>query len=127
MSLAAEEISKRVEKVEKILALVARGATEGERGAAAHLIARYLAEHPLPIQWCVPQGTVCQIVPAHYLGDLREAKAIIRSVALHRREVFPERLRVRVNDEVPLSMGYLYFERHGYAIFVKVSDVTVRL
>jgi hypothetical protein len=125
---AMEEIERHFEKLTKILARVAgAGTTTGERANAARLSAKYLADHPMPLRWFVPKGTVCQVVPAQYMRNLTEAKKIIRHVSLHKNEMFPEQLRVKVEDEVALGAGYLYFERYGYAIFVPVQDVAVRL
>lgn len=128
MSAAAEEIERHYDKLVKILARVAgAGTSAGERANAARLSAKYLADHPMPLRWFVPKGTVCQVVPAQYMKNLTEAKQVIRHVALHKNEMFPEHLRVKVDDEIALGAGYLYFERHGFAIFTPVQYVQVRL
>lgn len=124
---AMEEIERHYDKLVKILARVHGGSTPGERANAATLAARWLTDHPMPLRWFVPKGTVCQVVPSQYMKNLGEAKKVIRHVALHKNEMFTEQLRVKVEDGVALSAGYLYFERHGFAIFVPVQAVQVRL
>lgn len=123
-----EEIERHYDKLVKILARVAgAGTTTGERANAAKLSAKYLADHPMPLRWFVPKGAVCQIVPSVHMKNLNEAKAVIRHVALHSNMMFTEEARVKVEDDVALGAGYLYFERNGFAIFVPVQHVQVRL
>lgn len=128
------DIDSNYERLTRILARVAASAvdehghsTEGERINAARLVAKHLRDYPMPLRWFVPKGTTCQVVPAQYMKNLSEAKPVIRHVALHKAEMFPETLRVKVEDEDALSAGYLYFERHGFAIFVPVQHVQVML
>lgn len=129
MSAAQQEIERHYDKVVKILARVSGGSSEGERRAAAYLAAKYLTDHPMPLRWFVPKGTICRVVPAMFTKpeNLRQAQHVIRHVALHKAEMFPESLRVKVADDAVLEQGCLYFERHGYAVFVPVEHVQVML
>lgn len=120
-------IDGNYELLTRILSRVAGGSTDGERANAARLTAKHLADYPMPLRWFVPKGTVCQVVPAQHMKNLTEAKGVIRHVALHKNEMFPEQLRVKVDDDMALGAGYLYFERHGFAIFVPVQSVQVML
>lgn len=123
-----EEIERHYDKLVKILARVAgAGTSAGERANAARMSAKYLADHPMPLRWFVPGGVVCQIVPAQHMKNLNEAKAVIRHVELRGAMMFTEDTRVKVEDDVALGAGYLYFQRNGYAIFVPVQHVQVRL
>ncbi len=124
-----EGIERTFEKIEKYLAYAARGGSENERAQAAKLIARTLKASPVPIRWYVPQGTECRVVPSLLMNpqDLRAAKATIRVVQLRQDHWYQERDRVRVDDDLALEKGYLYFERNGFAVFVPVSAITARL
>lgn len=123
------DLEKHLSRVQKLLALAGSTVNEHETALAVSRVASYLDEHPLPMRWLVKQGTEIRLVPLTAMADLREARAIIRKVALRKDNWFFEEHRVKdaKDTRLALSNGYLFFQRHGYAFFVPVREVQVFL
>lgn len=120
---------KSLARVQKLLALAASTVNEHETALAVSRVVDYLEAHPLPMRWLVKKGTEVRLVPLTAMEDLRQAKAVIRKVALRKDNWFFEEHRVKDQKDtvLALSNGYIFFQRHGYAVFVPVRYVEVFL
>jgi len=120
---------KHLARVQKLLALAASTCNEHETALAVRKVLEFLEAHPLPMRWHVKKGVEIRLVPLTAMEDLRQAKAVIRKVALRKDNWFFEEHRVKdaKDTSLALSSGYIFFQRHGYAIFVPVREVEVFL
>lgn len=120
---------KHLAKVQKLLRLAASTVNEHETALAVRKVLEFLEVHPLPMRWLVRKGVEVRLVPVTAMEDLRQAKAVIRKVALRKDNWFFEEHRVKDEKDTALALnsGYIFFQRHGYAVFVPVKYVEVFL
>jgi hypothetical protein len=123
------DLERHLVRVQKLLALAGSTCNVHETALAVSKVVSYLEEHPLPMRWCVKKGTEIRLVPLTAMDDLREARAVIRRVALRKDNWFFEEHRVKDQKDTRLALanGFIFFQRHGYCIFVPVRDVEVFL
>ena len=124
------DFEKHADKVRKLVTLAARSTDAPEKATAARAASRYLDKYPTPIRWLVPAGTPVRVIPdlATRNGLAKvPTKAVIRSTARGANWFF-EAQRVK-GDEAneALALGWLFFKRHGYAVFVDAGNVEVHL
>lgn len=117
---------RKLEKLKKFFAHAARReGNEHESRAFAMRIFKMLETDALPLRYLIMKGAEVRVIPSHMLKTQYNA-SVLRTVKTHQRQVFVETHRLKNDDgRKAIDKGWLSFDRHGYTIFVKLSDVQV--